>query len=139
VKVVRRDDGQKQQVKWNVLGEFITTLLEQIHEDMYQRALKNRDEHISKVDNWKDFMSELNKRNLCLTPWCNNQDCEKAAKEKSKQESLQLAEQGEEEEVLTGAAKTLCIPFEQEPIAEGTKCFACEKHAQVRALWGRTY
>jgi prolyl-tRNA synthetase len=84
-------------------------------------------------------MTELNKRNLCLTPWCNVNECEKAAKERSKIESLQLSEQGEEEEVLTGAAKTLCIPFEQEPIEEGTKCFHCEKEAKVRALWGRTY
>ncbi len=112
VKVVRRDDGTKQQVKWEALGNFIPSLLEQIHEDMYARALKTRDDHIAKVNTWAEFMSELNKRNLCLAPWCNDQECEKAAKERSKVESLQLAEQGEEEEVLTGAAKTLCIPFE---------------------------
>ena len=50
-----------------------------------------------------------------------------------------MEEAGEEEEVLTGAAKTLCIPFEQEPIQEGTKCFHCGSDAKVRALWGRSY
>lgn len=85
-------------------------------------------------------MEELNKKNLILTPWCNEQECEKAAKDKSKDESKMAMEQeGEIEELLTGAAKTLCIPFEQEPIAEGTKCFHCGKDAKVRALWGRTF
>jgi prolyl-tRNA synthetase len=84
VRVVRRDDSSKQQVKWDVLHNYIPSLLEQIHEDMYNRALKTRDDHISKVDNWADFMTELNKRNLCLAPWCNDQECEKAAKERSK-------------------------------------------------------
>jgi len=57
-------------------------------------------------------MDSLNQRCLCLAPWCNVQSCEENVKAKSKEESLKLAEQGEEEEVLTGAAKTLCIPFE---------------------------
>lgn len=62
-------------------------------------------------------MTALNAKNLCLAPWCNNQQCELDAKEKSKQESLKaMSEAGEDEEVLTGAAKTLCIPFEQKPM-----------------------
>ena len=43
------------------------------------------------------------------------------------------------EEVLTGAAKTLCIPFESTPLKEGAKCFACGETATVKALWGRSY
>ena len=62
------------------------------------------------------------------------------AKEKSKEESLKIMkEAGEEEEVLTGAAKTLCIPFDQEPIQAGIPCFHCGKPATCRALWGRSY
>jgi len=40
---------------------------------------------------------------------------------------------------LTGQGKTLCIPLEQEPVKEGEKCFACEKLAKQRVLWGRSY
>jgi prolyl-tRNA synthetase len=51
-----------------------------------------------------------------------------------------MAEAGEEEEVLTGAAKTLCLPFEPKtPLKEGDKCFHCGKEAKIIALWGRTY
>jgi len=55
-------------------------------------------------------------------------------------ESLKaMEEKNEEEAQLTGAAKTLCIPFEQEKMPAGTKCFACGKDADVFALWGRSY
>ena len=57
-------------------------------------------------------MQALNAKNIVQTPWCNVQECEKEAKDKSKEESLKIMEQaGEEEEVLTGSAKTLCLPF----------------------------
>lgn len=51
-----------------------------------------------------------------------------------------MQEAGEEEEVLTGSAKTLCIPFEPKtPLKEGDKCFHCGADAKVKALWGRSY
>lgn len=40
-----------------------------MQKDMYQRALKERNDHIVKAYNWEDFMKELNKKNLVLTPW----------------------------------------------------------------------
>jgi len=43
--------------------------------------------------------------------------------------------------LLTGSAKTLCIPYElgTQKFDDGTKCFYCEKPATCTALWGRTY
>lgn len=85
-------------------------------------------------------MNALNTRNLCLAPWCETNECEEQVKEKSKQESLEFSENSTSgEEVLTGAAKTLCIPFEQTPLKQGTKCFNCGKDAKVKTLWGRSY
>lgn len=41
---------------------------------------------------------------------------------------------------LTGSAKSLCIPFEQPPLAQGTPCFAgCGKAATAHCLFGRSY
>jgi prolyl-tRNA synthetase len=48
VKIVRRDNAEKQQMKWTDLTSAIPVLLETIQEDMYQRALKTRDEHLKK-------------------------------------------------------------------------------------------
>ena len=85
-------------------------------------------------------MAALAKRNLCMAPWCNIQDCEVEVKDRSKEESLAAMEAQNDEEVqLTGSAKTLCIPFEQPELKKGAKCFACGKDATCKALWGRSY
>lgn len=91
--------------------------------------------------NWADFMSALNGRNIVLTPWCDEGAEEEKVKDLTKEESLKFMQQaGEEEEVLTGSAKTLCIPFEPiVPLKEGDKCFFTGKPAKVMALWGRSY
>jgi prolyl-tRNA synthetase len=115
-------------------------MLETIHTEMYNKALNERLSHVKNVDNWKDFMDALSGRNLCLAPWCNVKQCEKDAKERSKEESIKAMEdKNEDEALLTGAAKTLCIPHQQDPLNGDEKCFACGAKATVRALWGRSY
>jgi prolyl-tRNA synthetase len=116
-------------------------MLNKIHDDMYARALKTRDEHLKVAYNWADFMAALNGRNIVLTPWCDEGAEEEKVKEKSKEESLKvMQEAGEEEEVLTGSAKTLCIPFKPlVALKDGDKCFFTGKPAKVMALWGRSY
>jgi prolyl-tRNA synthetase len=141
VRVVRRDNGEKQQIKWDSLATDIPNLLDKIHEDMYHRAESTRDAHMKVAYNWEEFMGALNGRNLVLTPWCDEGLEEEKVKNKSKEESLKhMKEAGEEEEVLTGSAKTLCIPFAPiVPLKDGDKCFFTGKPAIVMALWGRTY
>ena len=55
-------------------------------------------------------MSELNQKKIVLTPWCEEEESEKLVKERSKEESKTAENEGEE--ILTGAAKTLCLPLE---------------------------
>jgi prolyl-tRNA synthetase len=141
VTVVRRDTGEKHTLKWDTLQVAIPALLETIHADMFERARKTRDEHMKVAYNWADFMNALNGRNIVLTPWCDEGAEEEKVKDRTKEESLKFMQQaGEEEEVLTGSAKTLCIPFEPiVPLKEGDKCFFTGKPAKVMALWGRSY
>jgi len=61
---------------------------------------------------------------------------EKKVKLQSKEESIAAKDS---EVHLTGAAKTLCIPLDQEPIKEGEKCFFTGRPAKKRVLWGRSY
>ena len=49
----------------------IKNLLDQIHTEMYQKALKDRVDNIVEIDNWDDFMKTLNARKQCMAPWCN--------------------------------------------------------------------
>ena len=89
-------------------------------------------------------MKAINERKQTMSPWCNVQQCEIDVKERSKNDSIAALEESkeagnEEESLLTGAAKTLCIPNEQSEVEEGKMCFACGKPATCTALWGRSY
>ena len=137
VKVVRRDTSEKWQAKLDDVAAGVPALLEQIYSDMYNRAKAERDSRIFDATTWEEFMKQLNKKNLILAPWCEAIECEEKVKARSKEESLALENEGEE--VLTGSAKTLCLPLEQKPLENGQKCFACDANATKRALWGRSY
>ena len=79
---------------------------------MYEKATQARDEHLKNVSNWEEFMSALNNRDICLADWCDEKECEERIKDRSKEESLAAMEaMNEDEALLTGSAKTLCIPY----------------------------
>ena len=65
---------------------------------------------------------------------CEEVVCEESLKARSQAES-----KGVEDAKQTGAAKSLCIPFEQDPLPSGAVCFCCGKPAKRWALFGRSY
>lgn len=143
VRVVRRDNGAKEDIPVAELSAKIPALLEQIQKDMLERARSERDGRVRKVTEWKDFVGALNEGCMVLTPFCNETEWEENVKTKSREESLALMGLAEEAEntATSAAAKTLCIPFEHNevPIAEGLKCFVSGKPAKCWILWGRSY
>jgi prolyl-tRNA synthetase len=142
-RVVIRHNGDKIDLPVEGLGEVLKEKLEEIQKTMFEKALATRDEHVVQVTEWKDFVPNLEKNNLVLTPWCGpeHQDWEEWVKDTSRAESL--ANSGEEEEddrtATSVAAKTLCIPFDQPELPEGTKCIASDMPATCWVLWGRSY
>jgi prolyl-tRNA synthetase len=144
VKAVVRHSGEKFQMHWQALATNIEALLQDIHAQMYAKAEKARVDHTKHVENWEQFMEALDNKFVCLAPWCDTVKCEETVKNRSKEESLaKMAAGNEGEIVLTGSAKTLCIPFElgKQDFGEHdqTKCFHCGEKAKVTALWGRSY
>jgi len=112
VRVCVRFSEEKYQLPWEGLAEQMTEKLEMIQHALLEKAKQAREDHLSNVKNWADFMTALDKRDICLAPWCDTVDCETMVKDKSKEESLaKMAETNEDEALLTGSAKTLCIPF----------------------------
>lgn len=85
----------------------------------------------------------MEKNNLVLTPWIGGEhkDWEEWVKEKSREESLKArGQEAEDSRTSTSvAAKTLCIPFKQPELPEGTKCIASGEPATCWVLWGRSY
>jgi prolyl-tRNA synthetase len=142
-RIAIRYNGAKEDVPVDGIGALLKTKLEEIQVDMFEKAKEARDSHIVQVTDWKDFVPNLEKHNLVLTPWIggDNEKWEDWVKEKSREESLKA--RGEEEEdaqtSTSVAAKTLCIPFKQPELPPGTKCFASGEEAKCWVLWGRSY
>jgi len=129
--LVRRDTSEKTfDVQWSDLSEKITSLLDQIQSDLFNKAKQEMDSCIEEVRTWEEFMAVLGRNHMVLAPWCN----EAKVEEKVKKESAVGDKMG---------AKTLCIPFKESkvvpPIDTDTKCFVTGKPAVNWALWGRSY
>lgn len=143
VRCVIRHNGDKIDINLDGLAVILKDKLEDIQEVMFKKAQDARDSHVVKVTEWKDFVPNLELNNLVLTPWCGgeHQEWEEWVKTTSREESLRArGEEGEDERAATSvAAKTLCMPFEQPELPEGTKCIASGMPATCWVLWGRSY
>ena len=81
---VRRDTGASSQILIDsTFSKTIQQLLDTIQAELFAKAKKIRDEHLIRADNWNDFIAALNKKNMILSPWCENTSCEESVKERS--------------------------------------------------------
>ena len=104
---------------------------------MYNSASEKFESRKKTANNWEEFMTHLNNKNIVLTPWCGIDEEEEKVKAKSAIESKAI--EGEGDSGLSGKAKTLCRPLDQEKPAEGTKCFFTGLPAVEYIFWGRSY
>ena len=118
--ISRRDNYTKQTVSLAVdIPVTITDLLDQMHHDMYERALKRNIEntHICKtLTDVKEVMET--KPGFIKAMWCGEEACELKMKE------------------IRGT-KSRCIPFEQEQVSD--TCVCCGKEAKQLVIWGIQY
>ena len=61
VRMVRRVDGFKEQVKISDLETLIPKALDNVHDLMFERAKKKMESKIAVAYDWENFMGELNK------------------------------------------------------------------------------
>ena len=147
VKVHRRDLDDKTKdliIKWENLTQEIPSLLDTMHNEMLEKARKEMLEKRKSVTDWKDFIRALDRRCTALAPHCESRICEKEIKQKTQEIQVDEEEQQTDHqetgvEKLTGAAKSLCIPFEQPELPEGLLCIGCKQPAKNWTLFGRSY
>lgn len=140
---VRRDTAAKTAVKWNKI-EDVVGILRTMQDDMLARARDQVNAKFHKCTTWADFMKTLDGRGVALIPWCGVTACEKGIKDKTARESKEQEESSAEQaasgaQKLTGAAKSLNIPFDQPPLPAGCKCVGCDGAALQWAIFGRSY
>lgn len=138
VTAVRRDNSQKYSVKLNELEKRIPEILQEMQVGLLEKARKDFEEHRVMVHDWKDFVPTLNAKNVIVSPWCGDADCEDDIKDSSAKK-----DDGEEEEVdeksPSMGAKSLCIPFDQPELKSGQKCVKCDRRAVNYCMFGRSY
>lgn len=135
----RRDRDGKSTIPIKDLGTEVPNLLEQIQADMFKKAHDEYAAHRKIVREWKDFVPELNAKNVVIVPHCLGGECEDEIKKDS---SGQVEGQEVDVRAPSMGAKSLCIPDEQpEEIKEGTKCVnpKCGKAARKWVMFGRSY
>ncbi|GIP36850.1 proline--tRNA ligase 2 [Paenibacillus sp. J31TS4] len=119
VVLVSRVTGEKRMVSQDHLVDEVAKLLEETHQEMFNRAKAFLDEHMAVVDTLDEMKAffETN-RGFLTTGWCGSEACEAAVKEE------------------TGATSRN-IPFS--PIAEKETCLVCGEKAKHTVVFGRAY
>ena len=119
VEVARRDTKEKQSISLDVVIEHIKNLLEEIQQNLFNKANSYREEHTSKADSWEEFEKLLDdKGGFVSAHWDGTAETEDAIKEKTK-------------------ATIRCIPLNN-PQEDG-KCILTGKPSRERVLFARAY
>ncbi len=118
--LVRRDTREKTVVSLDEAPSAAVRLLEQIRDDMYERAKEHLESHIYDAHDYDEFCGIIrSKPGYIRGMWCGDQACEDRIKEE------------------TGATSR-CIPFaDQERISD--TCVCCGRPAKSLIYWGRAY
>jgi len=121
MEVMRRDTLEKQTVTCDGIEEYVKNLLDEIQENIFQKALKYRQENTTKVDTYDEFKEQIEKGGFILAHWDGTTETEERIKEDTK-------------------ATIRCIPFEadEESLTPG-KCMVTGKPSARRVLFARAY
>jgi prolyl-tRNA synthetase len=117
--IVRRDTREKIVVSLDELAAKIGETLENMQNDMLERAKAHLESHIYEAKTYDEFKDIIeNKPGFVKMMWCGDLECELKVKEDT-------------------TATSRCMPFEQEQITD--VCPVCGKPAKKMVFWGKAY
>ncbi len=119
IELARRDTLSKETVPQQGLAERVAALMDEIQQNIYNKALAYRDSMITRVDTWDEFVEVLNNKGGFISAhWDGTIETEEAIKAATK-------------------ATIRCIPVDAEP--EEGKCIYTGKPSHCRVLFARSY
>ena len=119
VEIARRDTKEKKSVPAEGVSDYIVNLLEEIQQNLFNRALAHRDAHITQVNSWEEFKSVLTEKGGFISAhWDGTPETEEKIKEETK-------------------ATIRCIPLEN-TVEQGT-CVYSGKPSSQRVLFAMAY
>ena len=117
--IARRDTGEKVVVALAELEETIKKLLDEIHDNMFAMALKNREENTFEISTPEEAKAIAEgKGGFLRSKWCGDLECELAMKERA-------------------GVSSRCMPLQQSG-TEGV-CPVCGKKCTTDIYWGVAY
>jgi prolyl-tRNA synthetase len=115
VEVARRDTLEKQTVSQDDVVEFVTNLLDEIQENLFNKAINYRNEYTSEVATFDEFKSVIkNKGGFVSAHWDGTEETEDRIKELTKATIRCIPNDAREEQgacVLTGKPSTKRVLF----------------------------
>lgn len=119
VELVRRDTKEKSIVEFDGLDSYIEELLEDIQDNLFERANKFRSENMHKVDTYTEFKEQIeSKGGFFLAHWDGTIETEEKIKEETK-------------------ATIRCIPLDAEE--ENGVCMVTGKPSKYRVVIAKAY
>jgi prolyl-tRNA synthetase len=119
VEVARRDTKEKSSVPLEGIGDYVARLLDDIQQNLFDRAKAYRDEHITKADTLAEMEDILeNKGGFVYAHWDGTTETELEIKERTK-------------------ATIRCIPVGWPD--EAGQCVLTGKPSERRVLFARAY
>ncbi|MFD2541920.1 proline--tRNA ligase [Lacinutrix gracilariae] len=119
VEIARRDTKTKEVIALDNLTSTVETLLEDIQNNLYKKALDYRDSHITKVENFEEFKETLNNKGGFISAhWDGTIETEDKIKEITK-------------------ATIRCMPVDSEK--EEGKCVFTGNPSKGRVLFAKAY
>ena len=118
IEVARRDTLNKESVAFDSIVETIQTMLEQIQEAIYQKALLFREQNTFNVDTWDEFKVQIERGGFIMAHWDGTAETEEKIKEETK-------------------ATIRCIPLNS--VEQSGKCVYSGKESAKRVVFARAY
>ncbi len=114
VQIFRRDTCEKMEVSRENIAATVASLLDEVHENMYNKAKNFLETHIEIAATLDEMKASLDNQCFVKTMWCGDAECELKIKELYQ-------------------ASSRVMPFDQTPV--GTKCIVCGKeHTSEKPL-----
>jgi prolyl-tRNA synthetase len=118
VEVARRDNLTKESQPLEGIVEYIKTLLDDIQQNIYDRAMAFRDDNTFTVETWDEFKEQIEKGGFIMAHWDGTAETEEKIKEETK-------------------ATIRCIPLNS--IEQAGKCVYSGNESAKRVLFARAY
>lgn len=118
IEVARRDTLTKETISFEGAGAHIEALLDDIQQNIYNKALRYREEHTVTADTYDELKAALDDGNFVLAHWDGTAETEALIKEETR-------------------ATIRCVPFEGDKTPG--KCVRTGKPSACRVLFARAY